>query len=156
MVGSTGARGSPAAEPAPRSLRRHGVPDSLFKPDLEKTLEHYGVYVPTYGAGWVKILCPRFDHDESRPSATVNFDAGKWNCFVCNAHGDALDLIQYNEGLTNVSEAAEWAVAQGVPGSRDVLPDRFSRKPGRGVRPGSRDQREGRSRPAARARSRWH
>src|SRR5690606_36371026 len=67
---------------SPRKRRRRGPEegrvssDSLFKPDLEKTLEHYGVYVPTYGAGWVKILCPRFDQDESRPSATVNFDAG--------------------------------------------------------------------------------
>jgi DNA primase len=125
--------------------------DGLFKPDLEKTLEHYGVYVPTYGAGWVKILCPRFDHDESRPSATVNFDAGKWNCFVCNAHGDALDLIQYNEGLTDVREAAEWAQGLGIPGSSEPADPRNAR---RSAHPARRSDRTTRPTPARRGR--WH
>lgn len=46
---------------------------------------------------WRKALCPI--HQEKTPSASVNEDAGKWNCFVCDEHGDVFDLIARMEHL---------------------------------------------------------
>lgn len=132
--------------------------DPLFKPDLEKTLEHYGIFVPSYGAGWVKILCPRFDHPERRASATVNLDAGKWNCFVCGTAadgpggGDSLDIIQWNEGLPGPVEAAAWAQSQGLPGKAEAGDSRHQRKP----RGGNRSRGDAGRKSTERRVGRWH
>lgn len=73
---------------------------------LVLAFEHYGLRTPS-GRG--KILCPV--HDEDRPSAVVDMTTGKWRCFACHAHGDAIDLIQLKEGVS-FSEAA--TIAEGL------------------------------------------
>jgi DNA primase len=127
--------------------------DPLFKPDLQAVLELYGTFVPSYGSGWVKVICPRFDHDERRPSATVHLDAGKWNCFACAEHGDALDLIQYNEGVADARQAATWAENHGLPGANQQVDSRQRRRPRGGA--ATRHDRTTATR-TARPASRWH
>ena len=49
---------------------------------------------PTWDS-WSKVCCPF--HGESNASATINTELGKFHCFVCEAKGDAIDIIQYKE-----------------------------------------------------------
>lgn len=53
-----------------------------------------------------KALCPF--HDDRRPSLQIYPDG--YHCFVCGAHGDAIDLVQNMRGCSK-AEAAE-AVAE--------------------------------------------
>lgn len=62
---------------------------------LEAVFEHYGISSPSQRG---KILCPV--HDERKASAVVDMNTGKWRCFACHAHGDAIDLIQAKEGVS--------------------------------------------------------
>lgn len=48
--------------------------------------------------GRSKILCPF--HDESRPSAVVDWERQRFRCFACGVNGDAVDLLQEREGLS--------------------------------------------------------
>lgn len=73
---------------------------------LELVFDHYGLRMPR-GRG--KILCPV--HTEDRPSAVVDPTTGKWRCFACHQHGDALDLISVREGVDFVSATA---IAEGI------------------------------------------
>lgn len=43
-------------------------------------------------------LCPF--HAESSPSFTVNDSKGFYHCFGCQAHGDAMDFLMQQQGLT--------------------------------------------------------
>jgi DNA polymerase len=54
-----------------------------------------------------KILCPF--HDDHTPSLTIYPD--HFHCFVCNAHGDAIDWLMLSEGMTRreaVHHLAAW------------------------------------------------
>lgn len=60
--------------------------------------EHFGgTVVGRDSTLWRKATCVLPEHDDKSPSASINEDAGKWGCFVCDAHGDAFDLIQRME-----------------------------------------------------------
>lgn len=61
---------------------------------LNAVFEYYGINAPSMRG---KVLCPV--HSEDRPSAVVDMSTGKWRCFACHAHGDALDIIQHREGV---------------------------------------------------------
>ena len=50
-----------------------------------------------------KALCPF--HDDRRPSLRIYPDG--YHCFVCGAHGDAIDLVQHMRSCTK-PEAAEY------------------------------------------------
>lgn len=51
-------------------------------------------YIPPHH-GWVKVKCAA--HFESRPSAVVNLETGKWRCFAGCGRGDVFDLIGLKE-----------------------------------------------------------
>lgn len=82
-----------------------------WRPDLEEVLHYYGARVLNGRGSWQKATCPLNDHEDSSPSASVNLDAGKWNCFSCDNRGDALDIIERNEGLAGFSESLRFAKA---------------------------------------------
>ena len=55
--------------------------------------ELYGAYAPLREShGWVKVKCAV--HLESRPSAQVHIERGKWRCFAGCGFGDVYDLIK--------------------------------------------------------------
>ena len=59
-------------------------------------LSHYGI--EAHGnSDQVKIICPF--HDDHKPSCGVNIDKHVFNCFACDAGGNALDFIAHMEGL---------------------------------------------------------
>lgn len=72
---------------------------NISKPDLSTTLEHYGCDLSrARTTGWAKVKCPF--HDDRTPSASVNLEAGKFRCFVCDKQGDSIDLIMEAEGIS--------------------------------------------------------
>ncbi len=80
------------------------------------------VYVPPRSTGRSKVCCPV--HDDAIASASIDWDNERLYCFVCEARGDALDLIQLERGLDLIG-AIEWAEAEIGQGSTSV------RKPAR-------------------------
>lgn len=61
-------------------------------------LRSFGAEVGNYRTGKQKILCPF--HDDSRPSASVDFSKERFICWACGVGGDAIDLLVSQEGLT--------------------------------------------------------
>ena len=63
---------------------------------FQAVLSHYGI--DAHGSGdQVKIICPF--HDDHKPSCGVNLVKQVYNCFACDAGGNALDFIAHMEGL---------------------------------------------------------
>jgi len=59
-------------------------------------LAHYGI--EEKGSGdQIKIVCPF--HNDHKPSCGVNHEKQVYNCFVCDAGGNALDFVVNMEGL---------------------------------------------------------
>lgn len=103
-----------------------------WRPDITEVVEHYGSRV-VYGRGdWLKCTCPLHYHEDLSPSASINPDLGKFNCWACDVRGDGIDLVQINEGLSGFTEALARAkqMFNGPAGS-------VSRS-GNGSRPGRR------------------
>ncbi|GAA0936023.1 hypothetical protein GCM10009550_01480 [Actinocorallia libanotica] len=120
------------------------MPDELDYGELMHLVcEHYGISSP----GWGKVHCPDPDHDDSRPSCSLDMSKGVWRCHGCGAGGGVYHLISTIEGmdlglarqraaeiaggrLPPVSGAAgggrgdlpSWARSQS-PGGRTHLPD---------------------------------
>lgn len=61
------------------------------KPNIIEVLEHLGGQVVSSRGTWRKARCPI--HEDGSPSASVNEDDCRFNCFVCDFNGDAVDLI---------------------------------------------------------------
>lgn len=84
-----------------------------------------------YRTGRQKVLCPF--HGDTRPSAQLDFDRNRFRCFACDVHGDGLDLLVSQEGLTFVAalaraEALTGGADQPVRGGRtDDTPALFGR-----------------------------
>jgi len=66
--------------------------------DMERVALACGLEVTNH-----KALCPF--HDDRRPSLQIYPDG--YHCFVCGAHGDAIDLVQHTRNCTK-PEAAEY------------------------------------------------
>lgn len=63
---------------------------------FQNVLSHYGI--TAHGTGdQIKIICPF--HDDHKPSCGVNLAKHVYNCFSCDAGGNALDFIAHIEGL---------------------------------------------------------
>ena len=60
------------------------------------TLHHLGVRFREGRPGWQKVSCPsRFHPNGDRnPSASVNLEAGKYECHGCPLRGDGFDLMR--------------------------------------------------------------
>lgn len=63
---------------------------------FQDVLSHYGI-TPHGTEDQVKIICPF--HDDHKPSCGVNLAKHVYNCFACDAGGNALDFIAHMEGL---------------------------------------------------------
>lgn len=74
-------------------------------------------------------LCPF--HSEKTPSFSVDDDRGRWRCWGCQAHGDALDFLQRAEGLDFKATVAALARMAGLPEPNDDA----QKPPGRDGRP---------------------
>jgi len=70
---------------------------------LVAVFDHYELPEPRYGEQMFK--CPV--HDDRKPSASVNRSKGLWHCHACGAGGDAIALLQANEGW-GYRQAAEF------------------------------------------------
>lgn len=72
-------------------------------------LNHYGI--EEHGRGdQIKIICPF--HNDHKPSCGVNLEKQVYNCFACDAGGNALDFIAHMEGLepSNTTELRKAAM----------------------------------------------
>lgn len=116
--------------------------DELVKPSLFQAFEHYGVRIlgPDRGS-WVKSECPRPEHEDANPSASVNEEAGRWRCHTCDVGGDVFDLIMEQEpdveGFAAAKRRAEelfGEMSKGSDNGSGLLPRRTSGRRNRGVR----------------------
>ena len=96
----------------------------------------YGDYLPIPPHhGWIKVRCAI--HMESRPSAVVNLEAGKFRCYAGCGHGDLYDLIGIVEGLPEFIDQKRYAESKGwhleedapEPSAMNPNPRRHGRKP---------------------------
>lgn len=76
---------------------------------FEAVLAHYQLDLPA-GRRQGKIPCPF--HDDATPSCSINLDRGVFNCFGCDAKGNALDFIVRMEGGDKNDPAAMYAAAE--------------------------------------------
>ncbi|MER6102380.1 CHC2 zinc finger domain-containing protein [Streptomyces sp. NPDC001832] len=113
---------------------------SVSKPPIAAVLKHYYSIDVKERAGWSKTLCPL--HVEENPSASVNTEKDRWNCFVCQVSEDSIDVVMREEKL-GFREAQAWAHARFGGGGEDVLPP-VQGEPSRGVHQGSRPGRRSR------------
>jgi len=67
---------------------------------IEDVAERLGLRVERH-----KALCPF--HDDSRPSLTFNTYRNRYRCYVCDAHGGAIDLVR-NMRNCGFREACAW------------------------------------------------
>ncbi|MEU9404756.1 CHC2 zinc finger domain-containing protein [Streptomyces sp. NPDC048281] len=117
------------------------------KPAIAKVLAHfYGLGISAT-RGRQKVCCPL--HADENPSASVDIDGNRWNCFVCNLSEDSWAIIM-RERSCGFLEAQEFACAEfggagqavspDVPGesSRGVRDSPGPRRDGGKVRPGIR------------------
>lgn len=85
----------------------------LPRPNIVDLFEHFGGRVLMTGTGlWKKAHCCIPGHDDSRASAEVNEEEGRWRCWVCpdaaSPSRDAIDLIMRING-SDFATAVEWA-----------------------------------------------
>ena len=86
------------------------------KPDLAAVLAHYGIeFSQTKGT----IRCPLPDHDDLKPSCSIDLKDGLWHCHACGKGGDSYSLISDMEGVDFVG-AAQLAATHGL--AADSLP----------------------------------
>ena len=78
--------------------------------NFHDVLAHYGI--DEHGNGdQIKIICPF--HNDHKPSCGVNLEKQVYNCFACDAGGNALDFVAHMEGLdpNKTSELRKAALA---------------------------------------------
>ena len=67
---------------------------------IESVAERLGLRVERH-----KSLCPF--HDDSHPSLTFDVRRNRFKCYVCDAHGGAIDLVEKKLGL-GFKDACRW------------------------------------------------
>ena len=75
------------------------------RPSLSEVWESLDGRLYGRPGNWQKGSCPL--HEDRNPSASVNEDTGKWNCFSCNQHGDVYDLLQLAGKASDYKDALE-------------------------------------------------
>lgn len=80
---------------------------------LRKYLEGREARIPS-GFGWRKMRCINPEHQDRNPSASVNLQKGRYNCFACGLSGDVFDLAHTLDGLT-YREASAILGFEGTP-----------------------------------------
>lgn len=74
---------------------------------MSTVLLRYGWDGYAIGVGnWKKVHCPF--HKDDNPSASINSDKNRFNCFTCGVRGDIIDVVRQREGISDVREAVTW------------------------------------------------
>jgi DNA primase len=68
--------------------------DLKARADFRQVLSHYGL-TPSGQGDQVRLLCPF--HDDERPSCSVNFEKGLWQCFAGCGAGNVLEFVHRME-----------------------------------------------------------
>lgn len=106
--------------------------------DIAPVLDHYGQEYDAGRSGNQQVRC--VFHEERQPSASVNLDAGLFNCFACGIAGDAIELIKIREGVgfreaKRIAESLAGQSGSTVRGEPDTggsfLPRKQGHRPGR-------------------------
>ena len=66
---------------------------------LSQIVGEYVSLNPSSGSGSYQCLCP-FHNDKNNPSMGISDDKGLYNCFSCDAGGDAIKFVQELEQST--------------------------------------------------------
>ncbi|MFB7027164.1 MULTISPECIES: CHC2 zinc finger domain-containing protein [unclassified Streptomyces] len=111
------------------------VSDSSSKPPIAEVLAHYYGFSAKVTRGRVKTACPLPSHPDSNPSASVDLDKNRWNCFACNKSEDSYAVIMREERI-GFLEAKEHARSK-FGGNGEAVPRELPGEPGRAVRNGS-------------------
>ncbi|MFC8099419.1 CHC2 zinc finger domain-containing protein [Streptomyces sp. NPDC057363] len=106
-----------------------------LKPPIARVLNHFYGFETTRERGRVKIPCPLPDHPDSNPSASVDLDKDRWNCFACNLSEDSYAVIMRENGF-GFTQAKEFAHTKFGRNSQDV-PRTVRGESGSGVRQSS-------------------
>ncbi|MFC4645376.1 CHC2 zinc finger domain-containing protein [Streptomyces mangrovi] len=85
-------------------------------------LRHFYGFETAKAEGRVKIPCPLPDHPDSNPSASVDLDRNRWNCFGCNLSEDSYAVIM-REKNCGFLEAKEFAHQELRPDSPHIPRD---------------------------------
>jgi DNA primase len=93
--------------------------------DLVALIESKGISLKKNGKGY-KGLCPF--HEDTNPSLSINPETNLWQCFGCNAGGDAIRFIELYENI-----GFKEAVAQ-LSGVRDQMSAKEKKTPEPGTR----------------------
>ncbi|MEV6419039.1 CHC2 zinc finger domain-containing protein [Streptomyces sp. NPDC051662] len=111
---------------------------SPSKPPIVRVLAHYYGLETKVTRGRVRIACPLPSHPDSNPSASVDLDNDRWNCFACSLSEDSYAVIMREEKI-GFAEAKELACTQ-FGADRQAVPRDVQGQPSRDVRdgPGSR------------------
>ncbi|PKN68436.1 MAG: hypothetical protein CVU54_14700 [Deltaproteobacteria bacterium HGW-Deltaproteobacteria-12] len=82
----------------------------IDKPDIIQTAERLGIDLQQRGKSyWFK------HHGEKTASARLSVERQNFHCFGCGAHGDALDLVQEQTGLTFKDACKYLGITPGRP-----------------------------------------
>uniref|UniRef100_UPI00403FFC63 CHC2 zinc finger domain-containing protein n=1 Tax=Streptomyces sp. DG1A-41 TaxID=3125779 RepID=UPI00403FFC63 len=111
------------------------VSDSSSRPPIARVLAHYYGFEAKAARGRVKIACPLPSHPDSNPSASVDLDRNRWNCFACNLSEDSYAVIMREESI-GFTEAKERAYTQ-FGGDSEAVSRDVQGESGRGVHSGS-------------------
>ncbi|MFI9202615.1 CHC2 zinc finger domain-containing protein [Streptomyces sp. NPDC053048] len=104
--------------------------NSPEKPPISRVLAHYYGLNIEASRGRQRVCCPL--HADSTPSASVNLDKNRWNCFVCNLSEDSYAVIM-RERSCGFREAQEFAHRE-FGGDSQGLPWDVRGEPRRGLR----------------------
>ena len=99
---------------------------AIERPSITAVFDHYGIRILREGGGWTKCECPSLEHEDMNPSASVNEDLGKWNCFSCGRTGDGLDIIMERESCAGIADALRFAEKHFGSSGGDVRSGRSS------------------------------
>ena len=78
--------------------------------EIGPVLIHYGLSDGLRGSGRTRVHCPF--HNDRNPSASVDQDRQKFNCFTCGISEDAIGLIRWQEGYGSGKTGWDSALAK--------------------------------------------
>ena len=85
--------------------------------NISTVIESDGIKLTRYGKTW-RGRCP-FHNGKTETSLLVDAEAGKFHCFGCDRHGDAIDWLRERRGMTFL-EACQYLGHE--PGTRSNRP----------------------------------
>lgn len=113
---------------------REDLDELKARVDLVELFRGYGLEPKKKGRSWF-CRCPF--HDDATASLSITPQEGLWNCFGCQAGGDALEFLRLKENLdfpaalARLRERAGQATLQAEPAGQKVAEERRSELLGR-------------------------